>query len=191
MPRRLLLALLEFNFTPSQNPHQLPLCQLHVQTPATQKQAHQQPPRHANPNDGRRNDIHQSTPALPPASVTPGPASTQKVNRPTPIAPNPTGQDAAAAFSTFEGANERILPAGKANFEDNHVEFRRRIADLEDAHQRGDRKFLDMQVEFEISHAETLQDQGELSMLLGSVFELVADLDLQINEYDEFLGSST
>ena len=114
-----------------------------------------------------------------------------KVHRPTPTAtaPNPTGQDAAAAFSTFEGANERILPAGKAKFEDNHVEFRRSIADLEDVHRRGDRDFLAMKVEFETAHAETLQDQGELSMLLGSVFELVADLDLQINEYDEFLGS--
>ena len=47
-----------------------------------------------------------------------------------------------------------------------------------------------MKVEFASANAETLQDKGDLSMVLESLYDLTADLDSQMAEYDAFLGSS-
>lgn len=156
------------------------------QTPAAQE-AHFQPTQYPTPNQDR--GYLASTDAAPPASVTPGFPSGHKTNRSIPAAPIPTGNDAAAVFSTFEGSNERILPAEKATFEDNYAEFQRIIQDLSDSHKRGDSEFSGLTTAFVTAYADTLQDQGELSTILASLYELNSDLDCQIAEYDAFLES--
>ena len=90
---------------------------------------------------------------------------------------------------------DQILPAEKVNtkksFESNYADFQRILQDLTDLHERGDSTVLSMNVNFATAYAETLQDQGELSMMLATLFELNAEMDGQIAAYQEFFGSSS
>ena len=88
--------------------------------------------------------------------------------------------------------SQRIIPAGnetnQRQFETNLETFENTIRDLEDMHQRSESALLDLNVRLSTAYSETLEDQADLSIFLGSLFDLGADFDTLIAEYQEFLA---
>lgn len=133
--------------------------------------------------------------AAPPASVTPGPNSATKP----PVSTNGTYGLATGAgggreeMNTIDPVPMDISPAKDLNsmesFGSNYTEFQNIIQELKDIHERGDSAILSMNVLLATAYAETLQDQGDLSMFLASLSQLNIDMDDQIAEYEEFVGS--
>ena len=90
--------------------------------------------------------------------------------------------ETAVAASSFE----RILPEGKS-FEDQFSDFQRLIRELTTNQQRGDDEFLSMNVDFRTSYTSTLEDQGDLMLMLEGLYTLSSEMDQQIAEYQAFV----
>lgn len=130
-----------------------------------------------------------------PASVTPGPASVLKNPHPPAAVPESFSGREVTEFSSSEvgetnGRADDNDHAANIAFENNYTDFQQINRDLVDIHKRGDGAFLAMNVLLATVYSETLQDQGDLSMMLASLLQLNADMDSQIAKYQDFLDSS-